>query len=230
MASSTVQQRFGLKQEELTALTILSGLEGLRSPGSMDPAAVAASTLQRRLSRRWGGHDIRNIATSPGQFAAIIDRGINMKQLSDPAFGAKILGGQAEFERLRNMVNDPALVRDQMGKVGESFRAFSSGPKAGDYMPVPGKSNFYFGRDPAIAKRGLQLLSDPDPVVAQTPPAAPPAAPPVSQPSVLETIGSALEQPKTFAQELLEKTKDRIISNLLTPKPLLPPIFGNLQP
>jgi len=226
MAPSTVQQRFGLKPEELNALTILSGLEGFRGPGSMDPAAVAASTLQRRMSGKWGGKDIRNIATSPGQFAAIIDRGINMQQLGDPVFGAKILGGQSEFERLRNMVNDPTLVGQQMGKVGESFRALSQGPKPSDYIPVPGKSNFYFNRDPEIAKRGVQLLSAPQPTVAQAVPTAPPAV----QPSVSEIIGSALEQPKTLAQQLLEKTKEDILNTLFTPKGpgILPPIFGQL--
>lgn len=229
MAPSTVQQRFGLKPEELNALTILSGLEGFRGQGSMDPAAVAASTLQRRLSGKWGGRDIRNIATSPGQFAAILDRGINMQQLGDPAFGAKILGGQSEFERLRNMVNDPTLVGQQMGKVGESFRALSQGPKPSDYIPVPGKSNFYFNQNPAIAKRGLQLLNEPQPAVAQAAPTAPPAV----QPSVLDIIGSAMETPKTLAQQLLEKTKESILNTLFVPRgpgmpSIPPPIFGQL--
>jgi hypothetical protein len=158
MAPFTVQQRFGLKPEELNALTVLSGLEGYRGPGSTDPAAVAASTLQRRMSGKWGGRDIRNIATSPGQFAAILDRGINMQQLADPAFGAKVLGGKSEFDRIQAMINNPETVRSHMGKVGESFRALSAGPKKGDYIPVPGKSNFYFNQSPAIAKQGIQLL------------------------------------------------------------------------
>jgi hypothetical protein len=161
MAPFTVQQRFGLKPEELNALTVLSGLEGYRGPGSTDPAAVAASTLQRRMSGKWGGRDIRNIATSPGQFAAILDRGINMQQLADPAFGAKVLGGKSEFDRIQAMINNPETVRSHMGKVGESFRALSAGPKKGDYIPVPGKSNFYFNQSPAIAKQGIQLLEGP---------------------------------------------------------------------
>lgn len=207
MAPLTVAQRFGLKPEELNALTVLSGLEGYRGPGSYDPAAVAASTLQRRLSGKWGGKDIRNIATSPGQFAAIIDRGINMQQLGDPAFGAKILGGQSEFNRIQSMINDPTILRSQMAKVGESFRALSEGPKAGDYIPVPGKSNFYFGQNPAIAKQGLSMLdggvSAPPPIQAQ-----------VQQPGVLSTLVQALGlnpseelQRQSLAQQLRDQFK-----------------------
>lgn len=219
----TVQQLFGLKPEELNALTVLSGLEGYRAPGSLDPAAVAASTLQRRLSGKWGGVDIRNIATAPGQFEAIFGRKINMQQLGDPAFGAKILGGQSEFQRLQSMINDPNIIRSQMGKVGESFRAYSSGPKPGDYVPVPGKSNFYFDRNPDIAKKGLQILGAPGPVVAQQPAPAP-------QPGVLDTLTSVLgfnpaqQKSTNLAQQLLEQTKQQLIQKLM------PNIFMGITP
>jgi len=214
MAPTTVQQRFGLKPEELNALTVLSGLEGYRGPNSMDPAAVAASTLQRRLSGKWGGHDIRNIATAPGQFASVLDRGINMKQLSDPTYGAKLLGGQAEFNRIQSMINDPSVVAGQMGKVGESFRALSEGPHKGDYIPVPGKSNFYFNRNPNISKQGLSLLQGAD--VAQAPGSPPPL------PGVGATLSGVLgqdvtqqtDEPKTLAQKLVDQFKSGIIQNM----------------
>jgi hypothetical protein len=199
MAPFTVQQRFGLKPEELNALTVLAGLEGYRGPGSMDPAAVAASTLQRRLSGKWGGKDIRNIATAPGQFASVLDRGLNMKQLGDPAYGAKLLGGQSEFDRIQSMINDPSIVSGQMGKVGESFRALSQGPKKGDYIPVPGKSNFYFNQDPNIAKRGVSLLQGSQ--VAQTPGAPPPVP----------------TQPQQKAQDFLSMAKEEILKSVLQP-------------
>jgi hypothetical protein len=232
MAPFSVQQRFGLKPEELNALTVLSGLEGYRGPNSVDPAAVAASTLQRRLSGKWGGHDIRNIATAPGQFASILDRGINMQQLGDPAYGAKLLGGQSEFNRIQSMINDPSIVGSQMGKVGESFRALSEGPQKGDYIPVPGKSNFYFNRNPNISKQGLQLLQGAD--IAQAPGA------PTPPPGVGQTLSAALgqditqqqAQPQSLAQKLLGEFKANILQNIL-PQGLfgavtLPPVIGGM--
>ena len=219
MAPRTVQQRFGWKPEELTAATIGAGLEGYRGPGSVDPVAVAAVLKQRQLSGKWGGRDIRNILTAPGQFAAILDRGITMQQLSDPAFGAKVLGGQAEFNRIQSMINNPALMAEQMGKVGESFRALSEGPKPGDYIPVPGKSNFYFNRNPAIAKQGLQLLDG----------ASAGAPQPTAPPGVLSTLAQTLgfdptqqPEPKTIAQQLLDQTKNQLIQQML------PKVFGSI--
>jgi hypothetical protein len=214
MAPFTVQQRFGLKPEELNALTVLSGLEGYRGPNSVDPAAVAASTLQRRLSGKWGGRDIRNIATAPGQFAAVLDRGINMQQLGDPAYGAKLLGGQSEFNRIQSMINDPSIVAGQMGKVGESFRALSQGPKSSDYIPVPGKSNFYFNRNPAISKQGISLLQGANTAQA---PGAPPPLPGVGA-TLADALGQGIAQqpqePKTMAQKLVDQFKSGIIQNI----------------
>lgn len=207
MAPFTVQQRFGLKPEELNALTVLSGLEGYRGPGSTDPAAVTASTLQRRLSGKWGGKDIRNIATAPGQFAAILDRGINMQQLGDPAFGAKILGGKTEFDRIQAMINNPDIVRSHMGKVGESFRALSAGPKKGDYIPVPGRSNFYFNQNPAIAKQGSQLL--------EGAPSAPPL-PPVT------TSSKPVEKGNGLGARILNLIKNTGFGTMFRPQSALP--------
>jgi hypothetical protein len=213
MAPFTVQQSFGLKPEELNALTVLAGLEGYRGPNSLDPAAVAASTLLRRVSGKWGGRDIRNIATAPGQFASVLDRGINMQQLGDPAYGAKLLGGQSEFNRIQSMINDPSIVGTQMQKVGESFRALSEGPKPGDYIPVPGKSNFYFNQNPAIVKRGLQLLGG-----GTAPIQTAQAPPPVPQASVEDTLRSAGINPqggeRITPQGFLDSWKQAILSGL----------------
>ena len=74
------------------------------------------------------------------------------------ALPAKVLGGAAEFERLRGIVNNPEMVGAQYPNVGYSFRAPSAGVKKGDYMPVPGKSNFYFDKDQATVKKGLQIF------------------------------------------------------------------------
>lgn len=219
MAPLTVQQRFGLKPEELNALTIGAGLEGYRGPNSQDPAAVAASILQRRLSGKWGGKDIRNILTAPGQFASILDRGITMQQLGDPSFAAKMLGGQSEYSRIQSMINSPEALRPQMAKVGESFRALSEGPKPGDYIPVPGKSNFYFNRNPDIAKQGLQLLDGASVGAPQ------PSAPPGVLSTLAQTLGfDPTQQPerKTLAQQLLDQTKNQLIQQML------PKVFGSI--
>jgi hypothetical protein len=208
MEPFTVQQRFGLKPEELNALSVLSGLEGYRGPKSTDPAAVTASTLQRRLSGKWGGKDIRNIATAPGQFAAILDRGITMQQLGDPAFGAKILGGKSEFDRIQSMINNPEIVRSHMGKVGESFRSLSAGPKPGDYIPVPGLSNFYYGQNPTIVKRGTQLLEGP------TKPTLPPGP--------TTTSSTPREQGNGLGANLLNLIKNTRLGTILGPQSNLP--------
>jgi hypothetical protein len=163
MAPKTVQELFNLKPEELNALTVLSGLEGFRGgQNSPDVAAVAANVLARRLKGNWGGVDVRNIATAPGQYEAV--KGYNMQQLADPAFGAKVLGGKSEFNRLRNIVNNPQFVGEQFrrSKGAQSFKGTSAygSRRPGDYMPVPGQSNFYHDPlDPQTLQKGLQLFN-----------------------------------------------------------------------
>lgn len=166
MAPRTVQQLFNLKPEELNALTVLSGLEGFRGEGGRDVAAVAANVLARRLKGTWGGVDVRNIAKAPGQYVAVDN--YTMEQLADPAFGARVLGGEAEFNRLRNIVNDPSLVGEQFkqSKGAQSFRGVSAykNKKPTDYMPVPGKSNFYFNPlDPKSYQKGESLFANTTP-------------------------------------------------------------------
>ena len=160
MPPKTVQQLFNLKPEEVNALTVLAGLEGYRGGRGEDVAAVAANVLSRRLAGNWGGIDIRNIAKSPGQYEAVFD--YSMQQLADPAFGAQKLGGEAEYNRIRNIVNDPVEVGKQyeLMKGSQSFRGPKNGRmQQGDYMPVPGKSNYYF--DPlssALYNKGLGIF------------------------------------------------------------------------
>ena len=161
MAPKTVQELYNLKPEELNALTVLSGLEGYRGGGGQDVAAVAANVLARRLSGKWGGIDIRNIAKSPGQYEAVFD--YSMQQLADPTFGAQKLGGEAEYKRIRDIVNTPSLVGEQFrrSKGAQSFRGVSAygNKKPTDYMPIPGKSNYYFGGlDEQTYKKGLNIF------------------------------------------------------------------------
>jgi hypothetical protein len=159
----TVQDIFGLKPEEVNALAVLSGLEGFRGgANSPDVAAVAANVLSRRLSGQWGGNDIRNIAKAPGQYVAVDN--YTMSQLADPTFGAKVLGSEAEFNRLRTIVNNPDLVGQQFkqSKGAQSFRGVSAygNKKPEDYMPVPGKSNFYFnGLKGDLYNKGVGLFN-----------------------------------------------------------------------
>lgn len=161
MAPKTVQDLYNLKPEELNALTVLSGLEGYRGGGGEDVAAVAANVLARRLSGKWGGIDIRNIAKSPGQYAAVFP--YSMQQLADPSFGASKLGGEAEYNRIRNIVNNPNLVGEQFkrSKGAQSFRGVAAygNKKPTDYVPIPGKSNYYFGGlDEPTYKKGLNIF------------------------------------------------------------------------
>lgn len=162
MAPRTVQQAFGLKDPELNALAVLAGLEGYRGDGGRDVAAVASNVLSRRLAGNWGGLDIRNIAKSPGQYEAVFP--YSMEQLADPAFGARVLGGPQEFEKVRNIVNNLQSVGEQFKKSrgAQSFRGVAAygAKKPTDYVPVPGKSNFYF--DPlskSIYEKGEKLFT-----------------------------------------------------------------------
>lgn len=182
MPPKTVQQLFNLKPEELNTLAVLAGLEGYRGGRGEDVAAVAANVLSRRLAGNWGGIDIRNIAKSPGQYEAVFD--YSMQQLADPAFGAQKLGGEAEYNRIRNIVNDPVQVRKQyeLAQGSQSFRGPKNGRmKQGDYMPVPGKSNYYFDPlSPALFNKGLGIFgatnatnpstSQPQPAIAASGP------------------------------------------------------------
>jgi hypothetical protein len=232
MAPKTVQQLFGLKPEEVNALTVLSGLEGYRGGRGEDVAATAANVLARRLHGGWGGRDIRNIATAPGQYEAIYGRNINMNQLADPAFGAKILGSQDEFNRLRNIVNDPTLVGQQFqrSKGAMSFRGTAgyANRKPGDYTPIPGKSNFYFDSDPNVLKQGMGIFGS---AAAMQPPAAiplPPAAvsapptPAAALPSVSSILsGFGVPSPKTENKK--DVAKDFALGMI---RNLIPNLFG----
>lgn len=223
MAPVTVAQRFGLKPEELNALTLGAGLEGYRGPGSIDPAAVAASILQRRVSGKYGGRDIRNILTAPGQYAAILDRGINMSQLADPAYGAKLLGGQSEFNRIQSMINDPEILRTQMSRVGTGFRSAATPIQKGDYSLIPGKTNVFLKEDinPNLQKQSLAALGP------STPQASLEVKPPTDVPptDVLGTLTSALgfnplekeQDNRSATQKFLDQYKNQLMTNLLAP-------------
>lgn len=218
MAPKTVQQLFNLKPEELNALTVLSGLEGFRGEGGRDVAAVAANVLSRRLKGNWGGIDVRNIAKAPGQYVAVDN--YTMEQLADPTFGARVLGGEAEFNRLRNIVNDPTLVGEQFrqSRGAQSFRGVSAygNKKPTDYMPVPGKSNFYFNPlDSASYQKGLGIFGPVAPV-AQA--AAPVAA-----------IPTTTAKRRQKADSLLSTVKEGVVEQLLRSAlqvPTVPGVFG----
>jgi hypothetical protein len=162
MAPKTTAELFGLTPQERNALAILSGLEGYRGSGGKDVAAVAANVLARRLHGGYGGPNILKLATAPGQYEAIFKPGYSIQQLGDPAFGAKLFG-QNEFQTLLSTVDNPTLVRQQFeaGKAPLSFRGTSAynSRRRSDYMPVPGKSNFYFDSDPTVLKKGLSIFN-----------------------------------------------------------------------
>jgi hypothetical protein len=154
-----------------------------------------------------------------------------MNQLADPAFGAKILGSQDEFNRLRNIVNDPAMVGQQFqrSKGAMSFRGTAgyANRKPGDYTPIPGKSNFYFDSDPRVLKQGTNIFNSvgipqQSPVTPPRPAATPsltstprPVVPPLTStpgvPTALPSVDSVLstlglispktEEKKSFAQD-----------------------------
>lgn len=220
MAPKTVQEAFNLKPEELNALAVLSGLEGYRGEGGRDVATVAANVLARRLKGNWGGIDIRNIAKAPGQYEAVFD--YSMQQLADPSFGAKVLGGQSEFDRIRNIVNNPALVGEEFkkSKGAQSFRGVAAygNKKPTDYVPVPGRSNFYFNPlDQSTYQKGIGMFG----------------ATPLTTTGAQTVNKEITQNPEQKAQSLLDIFKSQLMVDLMTPKPTtglfgLPGLLGVL--
>lgn len=214
MAPRTVQELFNLKPEELNALTVLSGLEGYRGGRGEDVAAVAANVLARRLSGNWGGIDIRNIVKSPGQYEAVFD--YSMQQLADPKFGAQKLGGEEEFNRIRNIINDPAIVGEQFtrSKGAQSFRGVSAygNKKPTDYMPVPGKSNFYFNPlQQEQYKKGVSLFGQ----AAPANPASPPKA--TASSGLFQGLLSALTGNQPKEASVKDLVKQELMGQILKP-------------
>ena len=220
MAPKTVQELYNLKPEELNALTVLSGLEGYRGGGGEDVAAVAANVLARRLSGKWGGIDIRNIAKSPGQYEAVFP--YSMQQLAYPAFGASKLGGEAEYNRIREIVNNPNLVGEQFrrSKGAQSFRGVAAygNKKPTDYVPIPGKSNYYFGGlDEPTYKKGLNIFGS-----AGSPQSGEQAqgsrqGQETSSAGFLQGFLSAMEGSKPKDVSVTDLLKQELMGQLLTP-------------
>jgi len=225
MAPRTVQQAFGLKDPEVNALATLAGLEGYRGAQGQDVAAVAANVLARRLSGDWGGRDIRNIAKSPGQYEAVFP--YSMEQLGDPNFGAKVLGGQEEFKKIKGIVNDLSQVGTQFrqSKGAQSFRGTAAykSKKPTDYLPVPGKSNFYF--DPlseTLYQKGEKLFASPgdqlNQITAQSPGSS-------DNRSVEQILGQALglikkpelEKTKSLTETIKEQVVKSVLPTLINP-------------
>jgi hypothetical protein len=225
MAPRTVQQAFGLKDPEVNALATLAGLEGYRGAQGQDVAAVAANVLARRLSGNWGGRDIRNIAKSPGQYEAVFP--YSMEQLGDPNFGAKVLGGPGEFEKIKGIVNDLSQVGTQFrqSKGAQSFRGTAAykSKKPTDYLPVPGKSNFYF--DPlseTLYQKGEKLFASPGGQLNQTAAQSPGSS---DNRSVEQILGQALglikkpelEKTKSLTETIKEQVVKSVLPTLINP-------------
>lgn len=220
MAPKTVQEAFNLKPEELNALAVLSGLEGYRGAEGRDVATVAANVLARRLKGNWGGIDIRNIAKSPGQYQAVFD--YSMQQLADPAFGAKVLGGQSEFERVRNIVNNPSLVGKEFerSKGAQSFRGVAAygSKKPEDYVPVPGKSNFYFNPlDQDTYKKGVGMFGALSPAPVQ-------GEENVSTNDFLKGFMAAMSGSNTKQVSMKDLLKQELMGQLLSPQTVAGPL------
>jgi hypothetical protein len=220
MAPKTVQEAFNLKPEELNALAVLSGLEGYRGAEGRDVATVAANVLARRLKGNWGGIDIRNIAKSPGQYQAVFD--YSMQQLADPAFGAKVLGGKSEFERVRNIVNNPSLVGKEFerSKGAQSFRGVAAygSKKPEDYVPVPGKSNFYFNPlDQDTYKKGVGMFGALSPAPVQ-------GEENVSINDFLKGFMAAMSGSNTKQVSMKDLLKQELMGQLLSPQTMAGPL------
>lgn len=136
------------------------------------------------------------------------------------------LEDKLSFDRLRNIVNNPALVGEQFtrSKGSQSFRGVAAYDerKPGDYMPIPGQSNFYFNPlDQATYKKGAGIFGSSEPAVQTA------AAPSANFSS--EALTAALRQRRQQkTTSLLDTFKQQAIQGLIQNLSVINP-FGFLQ-
>ena len=138
----TVSQLFGFSPEETQAyLNTITGEAYLGGKGG-DIAGVAANLIARRMSGKWGGTNLVDIATAPSQYEAnfTIPRNELIK------YNARRLK-PSDMQRITAIAENPQLVGAAYKRSGgaQSFRGQSllKNKKEGDVM-YEDKGNFYF--------------------------------------------------------------------------------------
>ena len=150
-------QLFNLTPQERIAAINTVAREAYQGGGGADIAAVTANLLSRRLAQYGGNTNLVDIVKQPGQYEANFH--LNREQVTNPN-----LLSESDYKRVANVFDNPAMIKDAYQKSGGalSFRGVSAygNRKQGDYVPVEGKSNFYFDPlDQATYQKGLETFA-----------------------------------------------------------------------
>ena len=150
-------QLFNLTPQERFAGINTVAREAYQGGGGADIAAVTANLLARRLAQYGGNTNLVDIVKQPGQYEANFH--LNREQVTNPN-----LLSESDYKRVANVFDNPAMIKDAYQKSGGalSFRGVSAygNRKQGDYVPVEGKSNFYFDPlDQATYQKGLETFA-----------------------------------------------------------------------
>ena len=150
-------QLFNLTPQERFAGINTVAREAYQGGGGADIAAVTANLLSRRLAQYGGNTNLVDIVKQPGQYEANFH--LNREQVTNPN-----LLSEADYKRVAAVFDNPAMIKDAYQKSGGalSFRGVSAygNRKQGDYVPVEGKSNFYFDPlDQATYQKGLETFA-----------------------------------------------------------------------
>ncbi len=150
-------QLFNLTPQERIAAINTVAREAYQGGGGKDIAAVTANLLSRRLANYGGNTNLVDIVKQPGQYEANFH--LNRDQITNPG-----LLNEADYKRVADVFDNPAMIKDAYQKSGGalSFRGVSAygNRKQGDYVPVEGKSNFYFDPlDKQTYQKGLDAFA-----------------------------------------------------------------------
>lgn len=150
-------QLFNLTPQERIAAINTVAREAYQGGGGADIAAVTANLLSRRLANYGGNSNLVDIVKQPGQYA--VNFHLNREQVTNPN-----LLSESDYKRVADVFDNPSMIKDAYQKSGGalSFRGVSAygNRKQGDYVPVEGKSNFYFDPlDQATYQKGLETFA-----------------------------------------------------------------------
>lgn len=120
--------------------------------GEAGPGSDALGVLQTIATRKvLSGGNVASLVKAPQQFVAN-DR-YSLKQVTDPEFGRKVHGSR--YQQIEQMLEDPMQMAKalQAAQGATQFRGQSllSAKKKDDVMFDP-KGNFYFQKNPSVAK------------------------------------------------------------------------------
>jgi hypothetical protein len=154
----STSQLFNLTAQERIAAINTVAREAYQGGGGKDIAAVTANLLSRRLANYGGNTNLVDIVKQPGQYEANFH--LNRDQITNPG-----LLSEADYKRVAGVFDNPAMIKDAYQKSGGalSFRGVSAygNRKQGDYVPVEGKSNFYFDPlDKQTYQKGLDAFAN----------------------------------------------------------------------